>query len=498
MTDVIEGTSQLEQSWAPPQDRRQRPPRRVGKVVTSPIGMLVAGLVTGVVFDLAVRQSRVGVGTALWCLAVVFGLLLVARHRRASTVVWFASLAFVPWYALRSSPWLLVPNTLAFVALAGYGADLAAGGPVRRSVSGLCRVAMSALGAVFEMPSVFVRAISLWLDGVTGKRRGTLRRVGRSLAIAMPVVVALFALLMSGDALFAATFNVNAGQTMSHVMLTAFGLLLFATMLTMATGPSRVAAVVRPARLRSLDAAMLLGGVSVLFVAYATVQLSGFIHGARYIERQTGLTYAEYARSGFFQLMGAATISFVLLCVVRPTIHEAILRRRMMRWLVMSVVLLTQVLVVGSIIRLRLYSDVFGLTHLRLYTVVSAGWLGLVVILAGAAALRRGRGDWMAVTASALAALAIFGMNLVNPDRLVAQENIGRVDYSTARFDGTYLALLSSDAVPWIVDHIGEVPADQRDQLVTALCTVSYKRDGWLSYNASDAAAEDALAELCT
>ena len=248
---------------------------------------------------------------------------------------------------------------------------------------------------------------------------------------------------------------------------------------------------------------MLLGGVAALFAVYAAVQLSGVLSGAKYVEEKTGLTYAEYARSGFFQLMAAATISFVMLCAVRPTVQQAIRKRNLLRWLVAALVVLTQVLVIGSIVRLRLYSDVFGLTHLRLYTVVSAVWLGSVVVLAGAAAIRRGHGDWMAVTASALAAVAVLTMNFVNPDRLVAQENISRVEVSEAEFDrgefdGPYLASLSSDAVPWIVDHIGEVPAEQRDELVAALCATTFEGDGWLAFNAADEAAERALEDLCS
>ena len=494
---VIEGSEEVVTSWGPPDGFRRPPPRRIAKVCKAPVAFLAAGLVAGIAFDAAVRQSRPALGFALWCVAVAIGLMWAAESRRPALIAWAAALSFVPWFALRSSPWLLGPDFVAFAALIGYGADLAAGGPVRRRVTGLCRVVLSSIGALFEAPSVIGRASSGVLDRFTGNRRGSWRHVGRALAIAVPVVAVLFVLLVSGDALFAATFNFDTGDGFGHIALTAVGLFVFAVPLTMSTGPSHATSVKRHARLRSLDAVMLLGGVSALFVLYAAVQLSGLLSGAKYVEEQTGLTYAEYARSGFFQLMAAAAISFVVLCAVRPTVHEAIRRRTLLRWLIAVVVVLTQVLVVGSIVRLRLYSDVFGLTHLRLYTVVSAVWLGSVVVLAGVAAIRRGHGDWMAVTASALAALAVLAMNFVNPDRLVAQENIGRVDVSEARFDGSYLASLSSDAIPWIIDHIEEVPAEQRDELEAALCENTYKGDGWLAYNAADAAAERALADFC-
>ena len=485
--------------WSPPRGHRRQPPRKLAKLAEHPRRVVAGALLSGVVLDLAVRQPRVGVAWSLWCIAVVVAVAALGAKRRAALVALAAAATFVPWFVLRSSPWLLVPNAVAFLALLGYGADLAAGGPVRRSVGGLTRVAVSSLEAAVECPRFVGRTARQATQGLPRPRKVPWRSVGRSLAIAGPVVFVLFILLVSGDALFASTFDgapVDFG--FDHIAAVVLGGWLFGVAAAMATPPSRAPVVERERRLRGLDAAVLLGGVGALFLAYAVVQLSALLAGGQYVQEQTGLTYAEYARSGFFQLMAAATISFVVLCVVRPTVQHAITGGRQLRWLVAGVVVLTNGLVAGSIVRLQLYSDVFGLTQLRLYTVVSAMWLGVVVLLAGVAAIRRGSGDWMAVTASAIAALAVLAMNVVNPDQLVARENIGRADVQTARFDGPYLASLSDDAVPWLVDHLDEVPGDSRPELITALCADERPRGGWAAWNASSSSADDALAELCS
>lgn len=484
--------------WAPPRGHRRQPPGKFAKFAAHPRRVVAGALLSGVVLDLAVRQPQVGVASALWCTVVVVAVAALGGQRRAALVAFAAAGAFVPWFVMRSSPWLLVPNAVAFLALLGYGADLAAGGPVRRSVGGLTRVAISSLEAAVECPRFVGRTARAATNGLPRPRKLPWRGVGRSLAIAGPVVFVLFLLLVSGDALFASTFD-GAPTVIGfdHIVVVVLGVWLFGVAATMATAPSRAPVVVRERRLRGLDAAVLLGGVGALFLAYAIVQLSALLAGGQYVQEQTGLTYAQYARSGFFQLMTAAAISFVVLCVVRPTVQRAVRGARLLRWFVAGVVVLTNGLVVGSIVRIQLYSDVFGLTHLRLYTVVSAGWLGVVVLLAGVAAIRRGPGDWMAVTASAVAALAVLAMNVVNPDQLVARENIGRADSQTARFDAPYLASLSDDAVPWIVDHLDEVPADARTELVAALCADERLRGGWAAWNASASSAREALAELC-
>lgn len=483
--------------WGAPMGTRRQPPRKFAKIAVHPGRVLILSVASGVAFDLAVRPPRAGVALSLWCVVVLAGAVGLCGHRRSAVVVLAAAAAFVPWFALRQSPWLLIPDMVAFVALVGFGADIAAGGPVRRSVSGLCRVVASSLEAAVESMRFLGRTGQYALRGHRPSSGIRWRGIGRSVAIAAPVVFVLFMLLVSGDALFAATFDSGSSLGLDHVALVVVGAWLFGVLATMATPPSRAPVTERRHRLRGLDTAVLLSGVAGLFLAYAGVQLNALLAGGQYVQDQTGLTYAQYARSGFFQLMAAAMISFVVLCVVRPTVQRAERGALLLRTLVVTVVMLTQGLVVGSIVRIQLYSDVFGLTHLRLYTVVSAVWLGVVVLLAGVAALRRGTGEWMAVAASALAAVAVLAMNVVDPDQLVARENIGRADVSAARFDSPYLASLSDDAVPWIIEHLDEVPLADRAALVEALCADDGEHGGLLAWNAAATAADDARDELC-
>jgi hypothetical protein len=148
-------------------------------------------------------------------------------------------------------------------------------------------------------------------------------------------------------------------------------------------------------------------------------------------------------------------------------------------------------------VRMKLYSDVFGLTHLRIYTVVSAAWLGIVVLLAGLAAIRPTAQEWMALASCALAAVGVFAMNVVSPDAVVASANINRVPTSRSRFDTSYLIDLSADAIPEIVARIDEVPDADRAGLIDALCRTDVRSGGWLDWNWSRAAAADALSVLC-
>src|SRR5205085_4277547 len=95
-------------------------------------------------------------------------------------------------------------------------------------------------------------------------------------------------------------------------------------------------------------------------------------------------TYAEYARTGFFQLLAVAAITLAVLLGLRAaTDLSAPADRRRFTILALSATSLTVVIVVVAIARLGLYEDAFGLTMLRLYSKVFAVWIGVVFLLLG-------------------------------------------------------------------------------------------------------------------
>jgi hypothetical protein len=54
-----------------------------------------------------------------------------------------------------------------------------------------------------------------------------------------------------------------------------------------------------------------------LFGAFAAAQLVVLAGGGRHVIETAGLTYAQYARSGFFQLLAVAVITLLILMSVR-------------------------------------------------------------------------------------------------------------------------------------------------------------------------------------
>jgi hypothetical protein len=144
----------------PPTGERTARPRWRFKQAEFPKRVVVVAIVVGVLFDIVTRNHVAASGFVVLALALAVGLGIAVRLRsRAAGAALGASVALMAWFAVRSSPWLLVPDAVAAMALGVYACDLRAGGRVRRSVRGLASVAISAFIAVGEAAPLLRRAV---------------------------------------------------------------------------------------------------------------------------------------------------------------------------------------------------------------------------------------------------------------------------------------------------------------------------------------------------
>ncbi|HYF46289.1 MAG TPA: DUF4173 domain-containing protein, partial [Acidimicrobiales bacterium] len=212
-----------------------------------------------------------------------------------------------------------------------------------------------------------------------------------------------------------------------------------------------------------------------------------------------GLTYAEYARTGFFQLLAVAGLTLLLLLGVRGNVRPADGPRRGLLVLAEATVVLTLVIVGVAVRRLDLYDDVFGLTMLRLSSTVAAWWIGAVFVLVGLAlvGVRRGH-DWLAGAVLVTTVVTVVGFNAVDPEALVVRHNVAR-DAGEVPVDLSYLVELSDDALPALEAALDDLEPDAERATVGAICrTGDHDPDGgFLAWNLSAARAEEVRDRRC-
>ncbi|MGH3348633.1 MAG: DUF4153 domain-containing protein [Nocardioides sp.] len=330
---------------------------------------------------------------------------------------------------------------------------------------------------------------------------------GRASAVARTAVwsavglAAFGALFASADALFARWVdvlvpNLSFGDLVLRGFVAAivFGLTLTAAYLAL-NPPDVEPEVADPPPLRNrfewLVPVLLVDAVFVVFLAAQAAVVFG---GHDYLERTTGITYADHVHQGFGQLTVATALTLLVAWAASRRAGRSRLDQRWLRGALGALCTLTLVVVASALHRMHVYQEAYGYTTLRLVVDVFEGWLGVVVLAVMVAGVL-GRRRWLPRIALLTGAVALIGLAAINPDAWVAARNIDRWEES-GTLDIDYLASLSADAAPVIADRL---PAE------IAGCALRYlplnqlsegNRDDWWAWNLGRARAESALAEL--
>jgi hypothetical protein len=315
----------------------------------------------------------------------------------------------------------------------------------------------------------------------------------RGLLLGSALVLPFGALFWTGDAAFA-ELGSRAMPSPSGLLLRAF---VFAVVLTAALGlalaarvaPAVVSQRVSRGSLAPLEWAIPIALLDALFLAFVAVQLAVLFGGHDHVLETTALTYAEYARNGFWQLIAAGALT---LAVVGVTVRHARTEGRravVLRDVLLGTLLvLTLVILASALHRLHLYEDAFGLTRSRLaaetFCIALAGFLALVAAARIAGPIRRR----FAAVAVAGGAAALLAFSLSNPDARVARRNIDRWQ-TTGQIDVAYLQGLSADAVP----VLATLPDPLRARVLAPYALRVGRHERWTSANVSRSRARSLL-----
>ncbi len=453
---------------------------------------LASAATLGVLTDVLLRSHPLGINLPL-LVAALLGVLawLAQRSGRPLTLGAAAlgalALTFAAAVAWRDSPVLVALDllalwsvlcALAFAVLHGdalavdragpltYAA--AAGGTGLQVMLGAPRLAMRAAEDAHALPTTVVGA-------------GTLVRGG---LLASPALLVFGILLTAADPTFARALqrlvDWDGGAIVEHVLFTGFmawgaGGYLYAALLRStpdahrpddATGESIVHASfddragaalrrqLRPLGIGVREASVALGLVDLLFLGFGALQVGWLFGGARALSL-AGVTVAEYARRGFFELVAVAALALPLLLLTHATADDdtaAPRDRRAFRLAAGTLVALVLVLLLSAADRMRLYTDAFGLTESRFYASAFMGWLGVVFAWA-AASLLRGRPAPFAVGSLVAAWTWVLALHVVNPDARIVDVNAARA-VAGRSFDVGYVLGLSADAAPALTARV--------------------------------------------
>ncbi|HET7025027.1 MAG TPA: DUF4173 domain-containing protein, partial [Gemmatimonadales bacterium] len=322
------------------------------------------------------------------------------------------------------------------------------------------------------------------------------RRVLAGGIIAVPIVVVLGALLAAGDPAFAAVVGrVNPQTLISHLFLWGFFAWITAGYLrALLVRPQDPAAMPpTPPQFGVVEVRTVLVAVGLLFALFVAVQLRALFGGAAFVSAESGLTFAEYARQGFFQLVAVGALTLGLLLVIDWGNGLAVGARA----LALGILTLLGLILVSAGYRMGLYVSLYGLSPTRLYAGMAIGWIAVAAAWFGVTVLR-GRRDRFVIGALLAATVWLAVLDVGNPEAFVVDVNVGRA-VAGAPFDAAYLTGLSADAVPALVAALPKLSVMDRCAVVAGL-QASRKRQraggDWRTWNLARWRAEQVVAAL--
>lgn len=466
-----------------------------------------AALALGLLGDHLFRVPVWGLNLAVWAIAVAGHGLMLAYTERAAPPAgrrppwpWLAAAFFAGMWTLRDAPLLLAVDLLAALALLSLplvqadGIALRAAGAVATLLAPVRAAWHAAIGG-FPLVAA-LRPLAL--AGPAVAQRAT--AIGVGLLLAVPPVLVFGGLFASADPLFSAAISsliqVDLGPLVSHLFVVGALTWTTAGYLWAIVRPAPVPEVALPRlSIGVLPVFTAVGATAFVFTLFVATQAGSLFGGEAFVRAETGLTYAEYARQGFFEMVFASALSLPVVYVA-PFLGGGLpdSDSRSLRALLTVQLGLTALVVASALWRMGLYVRVYGLTEDRLYGTAVMVWIAATIGVFGRTVLReRPRGAAFGSVVAAVIALAM--LNLGNPKALIARYNLRHQDRRAA--DVAHLVELGGDAVPVLVSRLHLMAPEARCQLAVELMERhSEARGDWRGWNLARARARKAVRGL--
>ena len=298
-------------------------------------------------------------------------------------------------------------------------------------------------------------------------------KVLMAILITVPLIVLLVFLLSGADKIFGlyankilASFDIY--DFILHGVLIAVGFLLFYSFFwygKYGNPNNSIQKVKKEYKADNLILYIILSSVLILYILFCIIQFAYLFPNANPPE---GISYAEYAREGFAQIVVISGINLIIFgCMLKfgkiykKTIGDGVLdvpkKDIVLNIMLYILVLVTGIMLVSGFMRLGLYINTFGMTFLRLISAWFIIYLSVVWVLCVARLIKE-----KLPLVSCCAVLLLIAYNIlgyINPDAFIVQYNLSeysKFDYADKWIEENrdYITnILSDDAINILLEN---------------------------------------------
>ena len=302
-------------------------------------------------------------------------------------------------------------------------------------------------------------------------KKGMLGYVLLGFLIAIPILFIMINLLASADQIFGDVIETILGNIFLSWDIVGFIIFLFVFIIyvyaMIVEGP--VVKNVKPAAKGTNEPVIGItaaGLLTAVYIIFSFVQI--FYLFANSMELPDGLTYAEYAREGFFQLLFVSVLNVILVLV-----SHSIFRKNVVLDIVLTIMsICTYVMIASSALRMVMYIQEYDLTYLRFLVLTVLAMLALVLT---GVIIHIYAESFPVVNYSIFVVIGIYIIvSFIRPEHVIASYNLNNKDFE--EIDFYYITDLGTDAADVLYDYIKD-----NDELYDYIC--AYDDDEYFYYD---------------
>ena len=316
---------------------------------------------------------------------------------------------------------------------------------IGKYMSSICRYLIQAMGMIYY-PFIHLR---VYILSLRDKRYGNVFRLLAGACAAIPAVIFLCVLLGGADVVFHNMMRMILLDYLDPVTLFLAGIqaavwtLIMYCLLCSAYGGS-ICDDMESVRTKSPAGAIsFMAMIGFVYVVFCGIQIFYLFLGRGSLPE--GMTYSQYARQGFFQLLFVAVLNLVMVLMCIKYFRSHVL----LNGLLLLISLCTYVMLASAVYRMVLYVGQYQLTFLRILVL---WFLAMLCVLMAGVVLLIFNNDFP-LFRFCLAVISCFYLALawMRPDYVAARYNVSH-GYAAAWESGDDFRRLSSDAAPAVAD----------------------------------------------
>ena len=323
------------------------------------------------------------------------------------------------------------------------------------------------------------------------------KKVLKSALIVLPIIALVLILLSSADMIFSSMFtsffkvfkNIKINSIIGRIIIgfifftylgAVINYLLFSFDKIKETNSKNK-------KIESFTIKLLLTSLNIIYIVFDFIQIKSLmLHKVA-----TSINYAQYARSGFFQLMFISLINISIILISKYAKEETKYSK------VMSIIMvfLTFIIIISSILRMHMYEAAYGYTTLRLLVYVTL-FTEIILLIPTIAYILNSKVKVLTYYIVIITiAYTLVGISPI--DHIIANNNINRY-YEKNKIDIKYLENYNADNVPDLINLYNKTEDVKLKEEIKGYfeTNIFYETKGFQEFNISKQKARKQITKL--